>query len=275
MPAAPITPDPGADGWGRPTPGPHVTPPPGPPDADPEGHFRPAAVGPHRTARWFILVGAALLLLAAPLAVPVNEDPDTGPYLLNEAAADSLTAWGSAPLDLAGLDGRCVATGEALLPGTLEASCVVGYGLEHVDLDIVSMAGVDDAALSSGRGLRAILATDVSDVAFRPAVAEEVLHPSLSARAGEFMVSPVVELRAPSGLLDDLPDPRDPGVPADTRPVQFGDPAPGGTPGRYTAAASVLLDGPDGVLYTFAVTGGDEESVAVTADQLWGAVRAA
>lgn len=281
MPVAPITPDPGADGWGRPTPGPPSSM---PPDADPDGVYRPAAVGGHRTARWFILVGVALVLLVAPLAVPMNDAEDTGdaePYLLNDAAADTLTAWEASPLDLAGLDQRCVATGEALLPGTLEAECTSGYGTGPVDLDIVSMAGVEDAPLSAGRGLRAILASDVSDVPFRPAAAEDVLHPSLSAQTGEFLMSPVIGLSSP---FADLPDLREPGMPGDTQPVQYGDmprespgiPAtPESTPGVYTVAASFMIDGPDGVLYTLAVTGADEASVTVTAEQLWGAVRAA
>jgi hypothetical protein len=284
MPVAPITPDPGADGWGRPprvrpTSGPVSGPVSGPPDADPDGLYRPAAVGPHRTARWFILVGAALLLLAFPLAVPMNDDPDEEPYLLNEAAADSLTTWGFAPLDLTGLDGRCAATGEALLPGTLEATCMGANRWDSVDLDIVAMAGVENAAPSARRGLRAVLASDVSDVPFRPAPADEILHPSLAERTDGLRVSPVVELRSPLGFLDELPEPRDPGMPADTRPVQYGDTAPdgtsGGTSGRYTVAASVLLDGPDGVLYTLVVTGGNERTLAETADHLWGAVRAA
>jgi hypothetical protein len=290
MPVAPITP--GADGWGRPprvrpsagpVPGPVSGAVSGPPDADPDGLYRPAAVGPHRTARWFILVGAALLLLALPLAVPVNDDPDGEPYLLNEAAADSLTTWEFAPLDLTGLDGRCAATGEAILPGTLEATCMGSNRWDTVDLDVVAMAGVEDAAPSARRGLRAVLASDVSDVPFRPAPADEILHPSLAGRTDGLRVSPVIELRSPLGLLDELPEPRDPGVPADTRPVRYGDTAPDGTSGtgsgtgsgRYTVAAAVLLDGPDGVLYTFAVTGGNERTVAETADHLWGAVRAA
>lgn len=280
MPVAPITPDPGADGWGRPTPGPPSSM---PPDADPDGFYRPAAVGGHRTARWFILVGAALVLLVAPLAVPMNDAEDAEPYLLNDAAADTLTAWEYSPLDLAGLDGRCVATGEALLPGTLEAECTSGYGLAPVELDIVSMAGVEDASLSAGRGLRAILTSDVSDVPFRPADAEDVLHPSLSAQTDEFLMSPVIELSSPSadrsggsgGLLDDLPELRDPGTPAGTQPVQYGDITPETSPGIYTVATSFTIDGPDGVLYTVAVTGADEASVTVTAKQLWGAVRAA
>lgn len=278
MPVAPITPDPGADGWGRPTPGPPSSM---PPDADPDGVYRPAAVGGHRTARWFILVGAALVLLVAPLAVPMNDADDTGdadPYLLNDAAADTLTAWEASPLDLTGLDQRCAATGEALLPGTLEAECTSGYGTGPVDLDIVSMAGVEDAPLSAGRGLRAILASDVSDVPFRPAAAEDVLHPSLSARTGEFLMSPVIELSSPFADLPDLPDLREPGMPGDTQPVQYGDMPPESSessPGIYTVAASFTIDGPDGVLYTVAVTGADEASVTVTAQQLWGAVRAA
>lgn len=278
MPVAPITPDPGADGWGRPTPGPPSSM---PPDADPDGVYRPAAVGGHRTARWFILVGAALVLLVAPLAVPMNDADDTGdadPYLLNDAAADTLTAWEASPLDLTGLDQRCAATGEALLPGTLEAECTSGYGTGPVDLDIVSMAGVEDAPLSAGRGLRAILASDVSDVPFRPAAAEDVLHPSLSARTGEFLMSPVIELSSPFADLPDLPDLREPGMPGDTQPVQYGDMPPESSessPGTYTVAASFTIDGPDGVLYTVAVTGADEASVTVTAQQLWGAVRAA
>lgn len=281
MPVAPITPDPGAEGWGRPTPGPPSSM---PPDADPDGVYRPAAVGGHRTARWFILVGVALVLLVAPLAVPMNDADDTGRYLLNDAAADTLTTWEASPLDLASLDQRCVATGEALLPGTLEAECTSGYGTGPVDLDIVSMAGVEDAPLSAGRGLRAILASDVSDVPFRPASAEDVLHPSLSARTGEFLMSPVIELSSPFADLPDLPDLREPGMPGETQPVQYGDippevpetaETPGTSPGVYTVAASFTIDGPDGVLYTVAVTGADEASVTVTARQLWGAVRAA
>ncbi|MDN6511083.1 MAG: hypothetical protein L0K56_10310, partial [Corynebacterium sp.] len=81
MPVAPITPDPGADGWGRPAPGPvsgsFSGPPSLPPNADPDGRFRPAAVGGHRTARWFILVGVVLVALVVPFAVPMNPSPDT------------------------------------------------------------------------------------------------------------------------------------------------------------------------------------------------------
>ncbi|WP_420099367.1 hypothetical protein [Corynebacterium sp.] len=314
MPVAPITPDPGADGWGRPNRTPRLAglpsqPPSQPPNADPDGLYRPAAVGGHRTARWFLLMGIALVILVAPLAIPMNDAEDDEPYLLNEAGADSLTAWAASPLNLAGLDRQCTALGETFLPGTLEGECYGAFGLaagsgagsgsgsgsgygsgslnEFVNLEIASMAGVsagEGAATAARRSLRAIMMSDMSDVPLDrtdpadPADTRGVLHPTLARQTTELWTTQVLELAAPSstgsdGLLDDLPDlpeMREPGTPADTRPVQYG----GSTGGRYAVAASFLMDGPDGVLYTVAVTGANPDTVEFAANRLVGAVRA-
>ncbi|MGP9759872.1 hypothetical protein [Corynebacterium sp. AOP12-C2-36] len=295
MPVAPITPDPGADGWGRPAPGPvsgsFSGPPSLPPNADPDGRFRPAAVGGHRTARWFILVGVVLVALVVPFAVPMNPSPDTEPYLLNEAAADSLLSWDHDPLDLTALDPQCVATGDAMLPGTLEAECADRFG-NYVDLDIMSMNGVGDedgdTTQAARRSMRAIFYGDMSGATFTTvddSDAADLLHPTLAARTTEVLTTPVLELEPtllndPDGFFDDFEDGlREPASP-DTHPVQYGDSDGSGSDGStgsglYTAAASFLLDGPERVLYTVTVTGDDADVVAAAAEQLLGSVRAA
>lgn len=298
MPVAPITPDPGADGWGRPAPGPvsgsfsgsFSGSPSLPPNADPDGRFRPAAVGGHRTARWFILVGVVLVALVVPFAVPMNPSPDTEPYLLNEAAADSLLSWDHDPLDLTALDSQCVATGDAMLPGTLEAECADRFG-NYVDLDILSMDGIGDedgdTTQAARRSLRAIFYGDMSGATFTTvddSDAADLLHPTLAARTTEVLTTPVLELEPtllndPDGFFDDFEDGVREPVEPDTRPVQYGDSdgSGGGSTGSglHTAAASFLMDGPERVFYTVTVTGDDADVVAVAAEQLLGSVRAA
>lgn len=225
------------------------------PDADPSGHYRPAAVGGHRTARWFILVGVALVIMVLPLAVPVKDDagatgsPGGGSsYRLADAAFDSLLTWENWPLDLGALEGRCAPLDTALLPGTITAECSTEHGM--VDLDIVGMLDVGDGAgdieLASQRGLRMIMPSDTSGVPFHERDAGEHLSPGLAVEVDDFRASPLT-------------------------PFSWGASDP-----VYSAAASFLNSDAGGVsvLYTVSVTGGTELSAASAANSLMRGIRA-
>lgn len=288
MPISPVGSS-GDDTWGRRTSAGHstgTTPQPSLPDADPDGMYRPAAVGGHRTARWFILIGAVIVILCIPLAVPSNPSGSAGLYSshrMNDAAADSLMGWGAAPVDLSGLDNRCAPDGDVIMPGLLEAVCAPagedrdegfhGFGATNVDLELTSMVGVSDVQLSSQRSLRAILASDTAERAgidFTPADAHEILHPSLA--DGELLFTPVITLREGAGdsYLDPPADPRDRVEQPEFSPVQYQH----GGGGVFAVAASFTAGPADDVLYTVLFSGTNPHTITHTANSLLGEIRA-
>lgn len=230
-----------------------------------------------------------LVALVLPYAIPMNSSPSSEPYPLTEAAGDSLLSWDYDPLDLTALDSQCYPTGDALLPGALEAECADRFG-NYVDLDIMSMNGIGeedgDTTQAARRSLRAIFYGDMSGATFSTVAdsdAADLLHPTLAARTTEVLTTPVIELQPtplndPDGFFDDFGDGfREPASP-DTRPVQYGGGSDGSGSsggGLHTAAASFLMDGPERVFYTVTVTGDDPDVVAIAAEQLLGEIRAA
>lgn len=282
-----------ADSWGRPAPVPPR--PPEPPDADPQGRYRPAAVGTHRTARWFILAGAVLLVLMVPLAVPFRSDSDGsgGPgstFTMNDAAADVLEGWYDEPLDLSRWDSHCYATQE-LMPATMEADCGT------VSIGLVSSTGVhgESTVVPSRRAMRAYTVTDTSDVPFHEEPADAALDPAFAGAVTNFRMTDVVPLSNAVRVPDfpDFPDapglPDGPGVPGggsgsgpdDLQPVQYLPDGGGGGDDRDDAggpvavAASFLMKEGDGVLYTLTVTGTSVADVRYSTLSLLGGVRVA
>lgn len=251
------------------------------PDADPHSAYRPAAVGTRRTARWFILVGVALVILMLPVAVPENSQGSSTPYSssrgMNHAAAGSLLAWDAARLDLTGLDNRCSPVGEAIMPGVLEATCSSSGGGGDVDLDITSMAGVDDPVIAAERSLRAVLVSDIAagipGADFAPTDTDGLLHPSLA--DGDLLMTPVITLREGAGdsYFESPPDPYERFDRPEISPVQYQH----GGGGLFAVAVSFTMAGAgaDDVLYTAVVSGDNEMTVEQSATSLLGDFRAA
>lgn len=125
--------------------------PPVPPVADPEGRYRPAPVGAHRTRNALLLTAGVLAALLVPVAVRAANGPvpETYPSFSEAMTAQGLDP-GPTPLTLDALDDLCTLPRDTPMPGVVSAEC------GGVDLDLTTMSGVDDPAGATRRALRAV-----------------------------------------------------------------------------------------------------------------------
>ncbi|HIW92744.1 MAG TPA: hypothetical protein H9870_13910 [Candidatus Corynebacterium avicola] len=275
--------------WGTPAPEHQQRPSAQPfPPTDPYGRYRPAATGRHRTARWFILVGIAVLVLVAPLAVPLkdfSEVEDT--YRPSEMVTMSMLPSEQWPLDLTGLDRDCAATDVGVV--TFSMSCWMA-AIGDVEVHIGGFTGIgdsdEDVELAAQRGMRTATLTDTSDAVFTRQ-SDVPASPSLTPEVDEALVSephPVsgLGLTPPDVMQDDSPVGQ-----RETQPVsvrggvqgsQQGDVEPAQNSQQVYAATVALLnrdaDG-ESAMYTVTVISDYRPQVEDMARFITGSIRAA
>lgn len=245
------------------------------PDPDPQKLYRALPTGGRRTSVWFGVIGAVILILGLPFAVPVNRDVVDGSYdSLGDAAADTLLTWGSWSPDLTGWDRSCAAP--RMQPGMagLYADCG-SYTVELVGTDGVDPdRGESVVAGAADRAVRAAWAQDQEPMEFRAAGAvRDVFAASLAPDIATVLFSEIFEYT----YDDDTP-----GAPGDGF-GDFGENFGGGlqdvsvggvsaepaahtdyrtVSGRsFTRAAAFVRNSDDHTMYTVIVSGRDPQRV--------------
>ena len=191
------------------------------PPTDPHGRYRPAANGRHRTARWFILAAVAVLVLVAPLAVPVKDpaevEDEYSPSSMLELSAKPSSPW---PIDISGFDTICAAADSGMV--TLAMVCDlprVGVVEVHIG-EVVGVGGsATDVDVAARRGMRAATMTDTSDARFHwlsTTSLSSTLAPEVDAvRVSEPQALTWFDFSPPDVVPDDTPSQRY----RDTQPV--------------------------------------------------------
>ncbi|MDH2456859.1 hypothetical protein QDW14_10335 [Corynebacterium bovis] len=202
--------------------------PPVPPVADPEGRYRPAPVGAHRTRNALLLTAGVLAALLVPVAVRAANGPVPETYpSFSEAMTSQGLDPGPTPLTLDALDDLCTLPRDTPMPGVVSAEC------GGVDLDLTTMSGVDDPAGSTRRALRAVgRSRDAfADVPVQDVSADAVrADPSLDGAVDAVWETRPVLIRTAGSDLDPGGTPGGPGL-------------PGGAPGGPAAVPGAAVPG--------------------------------
>jgi len=236
-------------------------------------------MGARRTSVWFGVLGAVILVLGLPFAIPVDRDVVEGDYpTLNDAAGDTLLTWPAWSLDLSGWDATCEAPRQQPGMASLYAKCVSGT------VDVIGTGPVDPSdgestvAHAADRAARAAWVQDVGELGFRSDDAEKLLHSSVASHVTTTVVSDTVEF-----TYDEAPS-----SPNDTG--SFGEGFGGGlqnvavqraanevptarSRNLYVKAAAIVNDSADHTMYTVIVSGHDPLRVQTSLSLLLKGIR--
>ncbi|AGP29808.1 hypothetical protein [Corynebacterium terpenotabidum] len=161
------------------------------PDTDPDHRYLTLPTGTRRTSVWFGVLGAALLMLCLPFALPVDRDVVDGDYdSLDDAAYETILTWGTWSPDLTAWDAWCSAP--RLQPGmtSLYAECSDGSMIDLVGTESVG-DGTASMVTAADRAVRAAWMQDQDPMNFQEQDVSGIFHPDLASSIDHVLVSDV------------------------------------------------------------------------------------